>query len=157
MKETYLGLDTWDETSLKQLLQLLQSNSDYTLTLAYRNEQSMNDKITLLLLQMGIPSNLKGYSYLRTAIKLCVEDRSSIEGITKCLYPQIAQFFATSPNKVEHAMRHAIGKAWNDKGIQMRETLFGRTVGDKNKPTNSAFIATLTDYLLLGNSFKISS
>lgn len=70
------------------------------------------------------------------------------------MYPKIAQFYATTPNKVEHAMRHAIEKAWNLESEPMRESLFGRTIGKKTKPTNSAFIATLTDYLMLSELCK---
>ena len=151
MNNNEFEFDEWDESNLKQLLHILQNNSDLKLTLSYKDEQTMSSRITNLLAKMGVPANLKGYAYLRMAITICVEDHDELAGITKNLYPKIANFYATSPEKVEHAMRHAITKAWTYEDKSMHKYLFGRTIGKKSKPTNSAFIATLIDYLTLNN------
>lgn len=85
MDNDSLGFDEWDETNLKNVLRILQENDGLKLTLSYKNGNHMNEKITKLLAQMGVPSNLKGYSYLRTALKLCIMDRSELDGVTKCV------------------------------------------------------------------------
>ena len=161
MKEASIRIDEWNESSLKDLLKILQSSSGLKLTLSYDNAQTktknMDAKVTQLLIQIGIPSNLRGYRYIKTALEYCMEDRSELDCVTKRLYPKIAQHYATTPNKVEHAIRHAIENAWKIDNGQMQETLFGYSVGNKLKPTNSAFIATITDYLMLREEQKMYS
>ena len=39
-----------------------------------------------------------------------------INAITKVLYPQVAKTFATTPSRVERAIRHAIEVAWDRGG-----------------------------------------
>ncbi|MDO5328263.1 MAG: sporulation transcription factor Spo0A, partial [Clostridia bacterium] len=75
--------------------------------------QSLEDRISNLFLAMGIPAHIKGYQYLREAIKLVIETPAMIGGITKELYPAIARRFGTSSSKVERAIRHAIEVAWS--------------------------------------------
>lgn len=156
MKTISLEPESWDETNIQQLIQMLRDGGKCRLVISYQNSQDINHQITHLLNQLGVSSNLKGYSYLRTAIKLCVADRSQIEGITRGLYPKIAEFYATNPEKVEHAMRHAIEKSWIIENKLMQEEVFGRTIGKKIKPSNSVFIATLADYLQMERFSKIS-
>ena len=61
-------------------------------------------------MKLGVRANLKGYQYLKTAVKLCRKDREELDGITKRLYPSIAKEHRTTADKVEHAydMRYSI-------------------------------------------------
>lgn len=73
-----------------------------------------------------------------------------INGITKQLYPAIAQNFETSPSKVERAIRHAIEVAWNRGRIENLNAIFGYHIYTKNdKPTNGEFIALIADRLTI--------
>ena len=106
--------------------------------------------VTNMIHEVGVPAHIKGYSYLRTAIMLVLEDRQLIESITKLLYPTVAKKFSTSSSRVERAIRHAIEVAWDRGDTDTLNNLFGFTINQsKGKPTNSEFIAMISDKLRL--------
>ena len=111
-------------------------------------EKSLEERITNIFLTIGIPAHIKGYHFLREAIKMVVEDNDIINRITKELYPSIAKKFNTTPSKVERAIRHSIDVAWSRGKVENINQLFGYVVYDKNdKPTNGEFIALVADKL----------
>lgn len=106
--------------------------------------------ITKMLHELGIPSHIKGYQYIREAVNIIFENPSIIGGITKELYPLLAQKFDTTVSRVERAIRHAIEVSWNRGNLDFMEELFGYSVDiDKAKPTNSEFMVTIADKLRL--------
>ena len=106
--------------------------------------------VTEIIHQIGIPAHIKGYHYLREAILLSYEDSEMLESITKLLYPTVAKEFSTTASRVERAIRHAIETAWERGDLDTIQQLFGYTVSvGKGKPTNSEFIALITDNLRL--------
>ena len=115
--------------------------------------QKNNDlkiSLTKLLHELGMPSHIKGYEYIREGIMLLYNDPSIIGGITKELYPEIADKYNTSVSRVERAIRHAIEVSWNRGNLDLMEEVFGHSVDyDKAKPTNSEFIVTVADKLKL--------
>lgn len=112
--------------------------------------KTLEERITNIFISVGIPPHIKGYQYLREAIKLSIEDPDIINSITKKLYPSVAEKFATSSSKVERAIRHAIEVGWNRGKIENINSLFGVRVYSQNeKPTNGEFIALVADKLLL--------
>ena len=113
---------------------------------------SLDEKISSVFISIGIPAHIKGYHFLREAVKMVVENPDSINRITKELYPGIARKFTTSSSKVERAIRHAIEVAWTRGRIENINDLFGFKVYGKNdKPTNGEFIALIADKLTLEN------
>lgn len=111
---------------------------------------TVDEKISSVFLTVGIPAHIKGYHYLRYAIKLVMENGALINRITKELYPRVAEHFETSPSKVERAIRHAIEVAWTRGKIENINALFGFIVYNKNeKPTNGEFIALVADKLAM--------
>ena len=52
--------------------------------------------ITKILHELGIPSHIKGYQYIREAIGIIYEHPEVIGGITKELYPELATKFDTT-------------------------------------------------------------
>ena len=78
-----------------------------------RDNREMDERISNIFITVGIPAHIKGYQFLREAIKMAVENPDIINSITKRLYPEVAKRFDTSPSKVERAIRHAIEVAWN--------------------------------------------
>ena len=113
-------------------------------------EMSADEKISTVFITVGIPAHIKGYHYLREAVKMVIANPDIINRITKELYPGIARTFNTSPSKVERAIRHAIEVAWTRGKIENLNDLFGYRVYTKNdKPTNGEFIALIADKLLL--------
>lgn len=118
--------------------------------IAKSDEKEIEEKITNLFISVGIPAHIKGYQFLREAIKLAMENPDIINSITKRLYPSIAEKFDTSASKVERAIRHAIEVAWNRGKIENINSIFGLTVYTNNeKPTNGEFIALVADKMLL--------
>lgn len=106
--------------------------------------------ITKILHELGIPSHIKGYQYIREGISILYERPEVIGGITKELYPDIAKKFNTTVSRVERAIRHAIEVSWNRGDWDLMEEIFGHSVDiDKAKPTNSEFIVTVADKLRL--------
>lgn len=117
------------------------------------NAVSSEEQLANLFLSIGIPAHIKGYGYLREAVRLVLEQPEIINRITKELYPGIARRFGTTPSKVERAMRHAIEVAWSRGRLENINQIFGYRVFEADdKPTNGEFIALIADKLRLGKS-----
>ena len=117
---------------------------------ARRGEINIEAMVTSIIHEIGVPAHIKGYQYLREAIMIAVNDMDVINAITKVLYPQVAKTFATTPSRVERAIRHAIEVAWDRGDLETLQKFFGYTVSNsKGKPTNSEFIALIADKLQL--------
>ncbi len=111
---------------------------------------SLQKSITTILHELGVPSHIKGYQYIREGITLVYENPELVGGITKELYPEIARKYETTVSRVERAIRHAIEVSWNRGNWELMEEIFGHSVDiDKAKPTNSEFIVTVADKLRL--------
>lgn len=113
-------------------------------------QNNLQKSITNILHELGVPSHIKGYQYIREGINLVYQNPELIGGITKELYPEIARKYETTVSRVERAIRHAIEVSWNRGNWQLMEEIFGHSVDiDKAKPTNSEFIVTVADKLRL--------
>ena len=111
---------------------------------------SLKTMVTSVIHEIGVPAHIKGYQYLREAIMITVRDMDVINAVTKVLYPEVAKRFATTPSRVERAIRHAIEVAWDRGDLETLQKYFGYTVSvSKGKPTNSEFIAMIADRLTL--------
>ena len=106
--------------------------------------------ITRIMLDIGVPAHLKGYHYLRDAIMLSGKDMEAVSSVTKLLYPAVAKRFKTTDQKVERAIRNAIEVSWEIGNEDTFEDLFGysNTTG-KARPTNSEYIARIADKVRL--------
>ncbi|MBO4562964.1 MAG: sporulation transcription factor Spo0A [Clostridia bacterium] len=136
----------------KRMLDLLESSeAEAERRAAFSpNAKTLDEKITAVFLSVGIPAHIKGYHYLREAIRMVFYKPDLISHITKELYPGIAKRFNTSPSKVERAIRHAIEVSWTRGKIENVNRLFGFNVYGKNeKPTNGEFIALVADKLII--------
>ena len=137
---------------IQRLVDTVQVAADQTEATAYRarTNRTLDEKLSNIFITVGIPAHIKGYHYLREAVKLTIESPDVINSITKRLYPAVAARFATSPSKVERAIRHAIEVAWNKGKIENVNHIFGIKVYNANeKPTNGEFIALVADKLLI--------
>ena len=114
------------------------------------SDNQLEIMVTDIIHKVGIPAHIKGYSYLRDAIILSVNDTEMINSVTKLLYPTIAKRFCTTPSRVERAIRHAIEVAWDRGDVDVLNSYFGYTIhNSRGKPTNSEFIALITDKIRL--------
>ena len=118
-----------------------------------------NDDLELIVSeimhQIGVPAHIKGYQYLREAIILSINNTEMMNSVTKLLYPTVAKTFSTTASRVERAIRHAIEVAWDRGDVDVLSSYFGYTIQNtRGKPTNSEFIAMISDKLRL--KMKIS-
>lgn len=112
--------------------------------------QPVDVEVTNIIREIGIPAHIKGYQYLREAIMMIITEIELLGAVTKVLYPRIAEKYATTPSRVERAIRHAIEVAWSRGNMDMINRLFGYTIKiEKGKPTNSEFMAMVADKLRL--------
>ncbi|PKM47559.1 MAG: sporulation transcription factor Spo0A [Firmicutes bacterium HGW-Firmicutes-8] len=138
-------------TRIRQLVEG-ESVPQYTPPIRTRN---LDVAVTNIIHEMGVPAHIKGYQYLRDAIKMVVDEVNLLGGVTKELYPLIAQKYSTTPSRVERAIRHAIELAWDRGNTEMMNKFFGYTINlERGKPTNSEFIAMVADKLRI--STKVS-
>ena len=131
----------------KRVLQLNNVKEGKVIDLHTNNLKS---SITKTLHDLGIPSHIKGYQYIRDGVEIIFDRPDVIGGITKELYPELATKFDTTVSRVERAIRHAIEVSWKRGDWDLMEALFGHSVDiDKAKPTNSEFMVTIADKLRL--------
>ena len=112
--------------------------------------KSLDERLANIFISVGIPAHIKGYQFLREAIKMAIENPDIINSITKRLYPEVAEKFDTTASKVERAIRHAIEVAWNKGKIENINHLFGiKVYASNDKPTNGEFIALVADKMIV--------
>ena len=117
---------------------------------ARAREANVEALVTSMIHEIGVPAHIKGYQYLREAVRMVIDNPDLMGRITKELYPGIAKRFNTTSSKVERAIRHAIEVAWDRGDLETLQKYFGYTVSNaKGKPTNSEFIAMIADRLVL--------
>lgn len=118
--------------------------------LAQDHKPGLEELVTSIIHEVGVPAHIKGYQYVREAIMITVEDMDVINSVTKVLYPEVAKKYHTTPSRVERAIRHAIEVAWDRGDLETLQKFFGYTVSNtKGKPTNSEFIAMISDRIRL--------
>ncbi len=116
-----------------------------------RKNREIQVVISDIMRQIGVPAHIKGYEYLRESIMLTVEDPELMHCVTKVLYPTVAKNNKTTASRVERAIRHAIEVAWDRGDVDVLSSYFGYTIqNSRGKPTNSEFIAMISDKLRLG-------
>lgn len=152
----YFILKPFDIADLEnRILELTKNKKENKNIDLYHNNLQIS--ITKILHELGIPSHIKGYQYIREGIGILFERPETIGGITKELYPELAKKYDTTVSRVERAIRHAIEVSWNRGDWDLMEDIFGHSVDiDKAKPTNSEFIVTIADKLRL-EFHKVSS
>mgnify|MGYP002577633884 FL=1 len=145
---TYYILKPFDLPDLEdKILDTFTTSSKKSINILSNNLQI---SISKMLHELGMPSHIKGYQYIREAISMVYDNPDIVGGITKELYPEIATKFDTTVSRVERAIRHAIEVSWNRGDWDLMEEIFGHSVDiDKAKPTNSEFIVTVADKLRL--------
>ncbi len=117
--------------------------------------ENLENQVTDMIHEVGVPAHIKGYQYLRDAIMMVIEEPEMLNSITKILYPTIAKRNQTTPSRVERAIRHAIEVAWSRGNMDIINSLFSYTVSTgKGKPTNSEFIALIADKIRLQNKVR---
>lgn len=129
---------------------MLKKGNGFKNNISCYNSFGIELKVTDILHEIGVPAHIKGYHYLRDSIIMSVEKPEIINAVTKQLYPSVAKKYETTSSRVERAIRHAIEVAWDRGDVDILNSYFGYTIhNDRGKPTNSEFIAMISDRLRL--------
>ena len=155
----YYFIKPVDATVIADRIRLLVSMSASSMSVIpdTRKNSSADLEVTIseIMHQIGVPAHIKGYQYLREAIILSINNTEMMSSVTKLLYPTVAKTFNTTASRVERAIRHAIEVAWDRGDVDVLSSYFGYTIQNtRGKPTNSEFIAMISDKLRL--KMKIS-
>ena len=103
-----------------------------------------------ILDDMTIDRKLKGYEYLVTAIGVACRSHTFFRAMTTVVYPEVARRHETKSALVEKCIRSAIDAAWMRGDLERQYAYFGNTINEnRGKPTNSEFIARITEALRL--------
>ena len=97
-----------------------------------------------LLQRLGVTENYKGFRYAAYAAALCVPCQDRLLLVTKCLYPDVADYFSTSWVCVERDLRTVIAVAWERNPVLLAAFTH---CPENYKPSCSQFIAALAYYL----------
>ncbi len=152
---SYYFLRPFDINMMAQrIMQLSDWKSDVTPVIVKKDNTVTDTQLEILITDIihdiGIPAHIKGYQYIRYSIMLAIKDETIIGSITKTLYPTVAKKHNTTSSRVERAIRHAIEVAWDRGDLDTLNSYFGYTVqNNKGKPTNSEFIAMISDKIRL--------
>jgi len=147
---SYYMLKPFDMEALCERIRAVGNSAPLDINSVGANSDDIESIITEIILHIGIPAHIKGYHYIREAIILSVQNTGMMSSVTKLLYPTIAKKFGTTSSRVERAIRHAIEIAWDRGDVDTLNNYFGYTVNTgRGKPTNSEFIAMISDKLRL--------
>lgn len=125
-------------------------------TKKHRYDEDIEVLISNIMHQLGVPAHIKGYNYLRAAILYCIDEPQMINSVTKTLYPTVAKAYGTTASRVERAIRNAIKIAWERGDSETLSQYFGYTILSKRgKPTNSEFIAMISDTVRLNRKASL--
>lgn len=146
---TYFAISPFNKTEMIERIYSLYSMKGKHFESEPSNP-SLRVQVTEILHQIGVPAHIKGYHYLRDSIMMAIEDPEIINAVTKQLYPSVAKQYNTTSSRVERAIRHAIEVAWDRGNVDVLNSYFGYTIhSSRGKPTNSEFIAMISDKLCL--------
>ncbi len=136
-----------------RILKMPSLNKETTIEINTNKDKIIDERLANIFISAGIPPHIKGYQFLREAVKQAVNNPSMINNITKMLYPAVAEKFDTSASKVERAIRHAIEVAWSRGKIENINNIYGIKIFSRgDKPTNGELIALVSDKLLIENA-----
>ena len=147
----YFALKPFNSKSLaERIYNILSGRKVENLVVKPFNNTNVEVTVTEILHQIGVPAHIKGYHYLRESIIMSINTPEVINAVTKQLYPAVAKKYSTTSSRVERAIRHAIEVAWDRGDVEILNSYFGYTIHTgRGKPTNSEFIAMISDKLRL--------
>ena len=103
------------------------------------------EAIQYLVRSLGIGATYRGYRYLVIAIDLWLRDEDYLLGISKVLYPKIAEICHTSVGSVERDLRTVINVCWERGNRSLLTTISPCPL--LSKPTTGEFVDILTGHL----------
>lgn len=150
----YFMLKPFDLASLEERIKDINEKEEYP---KIANHGDIEIEVSTILHDLGIPSHIRGYQYIREGILLIYESKKIVTLVTKDVYPEIAAKFNTTSSRVERAIRHAIEISWIRGDLKLMERIFGNSIDfERSKPTNSEFLTTIADRMRLNKKELIA-
>lgn len=141
---------------IRQIVSPVSKNNSGYVVKANKRVPDIEERITQIMHNIGVPAHIKGYMYLRTAIERVIDDVGLLGAVTKELYPLVAREYDTTASRVERAIRHAIKVSWENGSAEAIDRIFGHSITTHSgKPTNSQFVAKIADKLRI--EMRVSS
>ena len=148
----YYMLKPFDLSSLNERIDRLYKK------VKFKSNKNANLEIEVseILHNLGIPSHIKGYQYIREGIMYIYNKNGYGAFITKEIYPEIALKYNTTVSRVERAIRHAIEISWERGDIDLMDDIFGHSIDyNRSKPTNAEYINTIADRIKLNDKVTV--
>jgi len=111
--------------------------------------RTMEQRVTDIIKEIGVPAHLKGYYYVRDAILLVIENDDFLRGVTTKLYPLIAENHNTSASRVGRDIWHCIDAARRRGNTTFINHLFGPGKADKGIGRKE-FITRIAELVRMG-------
>ena len=129
---------------LKNLITEIDSS---TATLTSRTEKNTEKRVSGILRDLGMQTNVLGYQYCKEVICMLYEKEVTVEeGFTKSIYPKVARKYNSTDSRVERAIRHAVENVFDRGNPDEIYRFFGNnSYYMKGKPTNSEFITAIVE------------
>ena len=122
------------------------SNNKVFLFFILEKNKTLDKYIDHLLHELGIQTKLKGFEYIKIALKLFIENPKYKDNITTNLYPKIAKDKNTKSKNVEKAIHKAILDCMNNCNADIIDSYFGYSINiDRGHPTNKDFLITISN------------
>lgn len=120
--------------------------------------ETVNFDAGKILISLGVPVKMRGFSYLLEAIRFCMEDRGALWAFTTRVYPYVAEKFTSTSSAVERSMRTAIEAAFSRSEENACTSYFGGYVNPvSGKVTNSEFISLIVRRMISDSDKAVNS
>lgn len=117
-------------------------------------DRSEEQKLTAVLLELGVNPKHNGYHYIHDCVKSYAEDNT--QSLTKELYVAVGASYGVSWQQVERSIRGALEAAWEHRDeLVWRKWFPAGTIRALKRPTNGEVICRLAEYLRLEQARKI--
>ena len=112
------------------------------------SEYDRKSLISNTLHDVGVPANIKGYTYLIDALDLTIANPEASFSMTQLVYSPIAEQRGVTPEQVSRAIKRAIDIAWDRGDLDTLQSYFGYTVSNtRGMPTNGEFVSIIGETL----------
>ena len=108
-------------------------------------DKMLKSEISLTLLRIGAPAHIMGFTYLKDVIYIVTRDPNRLRGVTKNLYPVIAEKYNTTSDAVERTIRSCIKDIYKGGTENFAEFLGVSRIDPEHIFSNAHFIALVSE------------
>ena len=133
-----------EEMKLQIEVMACRIKKEISLNLSEEDEKaSLESKISDILLELGIPTRIKGFLFTKEALLLCKENPIAVTDACKEIYPKVAQKYDEKPARIERNIRTAKERMYKKGNKQKIKEVFH----SDEVLVNSEFLGRIIEYL----------